>query len=412
MVSQKKTVCMLIYNYYPSSTGGAEKQCRLQAHELVRTGDKCIILTARVNSGLRSKESDFGCDVVRVPVVQPLVDLILTLKNGKSAHLEIPTELTKKTQIDKKASEQSDFFAMSVQWLNILTFMIGAFFYLCRHRKQIDLIHTHVASWNAGFTCWVGKLLKIPTLCKAAYLPAFHDFSDFIPFAKKWRKWRVKISYIALLPEMAENLYEQGVPKNKIHIIPNGVSVPDSLSIVSDNSSVLYVGNFTQGSAHKGFDVLLKAWSIVCREIPDAHLLIAGSGDKTPWAQMAKGLGCYENIEFLGHVHDMESLYKRAALFVLPSRGEGISNALLEAQSYGIPCVVTDIPGNREVVVDQKTGFIVPINDDKQFSDAIVNLITNKDVRGSMGTAARENINKKFSIEKVVEQVKKIYFLV
>ncbi len=412
MASQKKTVCMLIYNYYPNSTGGAERQCRLQARELVRTGYKCIVLTARVNRSLVSRESDYGCEVVRVPVIQPLVDFLLALKNGNSAHSEIQTENTKKTQIDQKASEQNDFFAVSVQWLNVLTFMIGSFSYLCRNRNKIDLIHTHVASWNAGFTGWVGNLLKIPTLCKAAYLPPFHEFGNSVPLANKWKEWRIKTHYIALLPEMAKDLHDQGVPERNIHIIPNGVSVPLESTSVEFNKSVLYVGNFSQGSDHKGFDVLLKAWSIVCRELPDSRLMIAGGGKKGPWEKMAKELGCFENIVFLGHVLDLQNEYKTACLFVLPSRGEGMSNALLEAQSYGIPAVVSDIPGNREIVIDHKTGIVVPVDDYGKFAAAVCELIKQKDIRQTMGAAARENSIQKYSIVTVVEQVKRIYALI
>ncbi len=274
---------------------------------------------------------------------------------------------------------------MSVQWLNTLAFMLGSTWLLYKKRKDIDIIHTHVASWNAGFAGWIGNILNIPVVCKAAYLPPFQDFGNSIPFAGKWRRWRKKIPYIALLPEMAQNLCEQGVLEKNIYIIPNGVIIPDDTAPVAENTSVLYVGNFSQGSDHKGFDILLKAWSIVSRDVANAHLLIAGGGEQSRWVEMAKDLGCYESIEFLGHVQDIGALYKKAGLFVLPSRGEGMSNALLEAQSYGLPCVVSDIPGNREIVVDRKTGIIVPVDDPVQFADAIVEMISNKTVQDKHG---------------------------
>ncbi|WP_458777071.1 glycosyltransferase family 4 protein [Desulforhopalus sp. 52FAK] len=271
------------------------------------------------------------------------------------------------------------------------------------------MIHTHVASWNAGFTSWVGNLFKIPTLCKAAYLPPFHEFGNTVPLANKWKKWRTKTHYIALLPEMAKVLHDQGVPAKNIHITPNGVSVPLETVSVELNNSVLYVGNFSQGSDHKAFDILLKAWSIVCRELPDSRLVIAGGGNTEPWEEMAKELGCIENTVFLGHVSDLQDEYKKSCLFVLPSRGEGMSNALLEAQSYGIPAVVSDIPGNREIVIDLKTGLVVPVDDYEKLAAAVCELIRQKDLRQTMGGAARENCIQKYSIVTVVEQVKRIY---
>ncbi len=75
-----KTICMLIYNYYPNMTGGAERQCRLQAHELVRTGYRCYILTARTHMSATFKENDKGSEIIRLPVFQPAVDRLLGLK--------------------------------------------------------------------------------------------------------------------------------------------------------------------------------------------------------------------------------------------------------------------------------------------------------------------------------------------
>ena len=265
--------------------------------------------------------------------------------------------------------------------------------------------------WNAGFAGWIGNLLGIPVLCKAAYLPAFHEFGKSIPLSETWHRWRKRIRFIALTRDMAEDIVRNGVPPEQIHVIPNGVTITGDSVSVDTNDFVLCVANFTQGSAHKGFDVLIKAWAKVHSALPNACLRIAGGGDSEPWQSMARALKCNKSIQFMGHISDVTDCYRQSAIFVLPSREEGISNALLEAQSLGIPAVASDIPGNREIIVHQETGLLVPVGDEDAFAEGIVKLIEDVKLRKKMGQAARERITKEFSIASVVDRLCEIYKL-
>ena len=405
----RKTICMLVYNYHPNKTGGAEAQCRLQAIELVRQGYRCVVVTARTQKKIPYRENDYGCKVIRIPVPQPMIDVAIRLKNSILFRNNHGKKNSSATTGKTKGGEQSGFISIAVQWLNVFFFIVGASLYFFLKRNSIYVIHTHVASWNAGFAGWIGNKLNIPVVCKAAFLPAFHPFGESIPFAALWQKWRPLISYIALLPEMADDLTSQGVPRDQIYVIPNGVCIPLDPAPVDSNNLVLYVGNLSQGSAHKGFDILISAWAKVLEKQPDAQLFIAGRGEKVPWVDMAKKLGCNGSISFLGHVSDIGHYYKQASVFVLPSRGEGISNDLLEAQSYGIPAVVSDIPGNREVVIDKKTGILVSVNDLSALADEMIKLLDNPCLRKNLGSAARDNINVNFSITAIVERLKSVY---
>ncbi len=412
MNSRSKTICMLIYGYYPAYSGGTENQCRLQSHELVRRGYRCCVLTARIGKSLPRYEMDSGSEIIRLTIVQSFVDTLLRIKNTipKNALIAKPE---RNSGIKRQIDENPDTaYSRIVQWFNAAFYLLGASLYLFRQRHVIDIIHTHVASWNAGFAGWIGNLLGIPVLCKASYLPAFHDYKHSAPFSEKWRLWRKRVRYIALTQEMADDIAGNGVPRDRIHIIPNGVSIPDDIVPVETNYSVLYVGNFTQGAAHKGFDILIEAWAKVHRELPEACLVIAGKGDSGIWREMAAALGCGDSIRFEGHVSDMASCYRQAALFVLPSRGEGISNALLEANSYGIPAVATDIPGNREIIINERTGLLVPVDDTKALADSILKLLRDNGLRNQMGQAARNRIIEKYSIVTVVDRVCDLYAFV
>jgi hypothetical protein len=104
--------------------------------------------------------------------------------------------------------------------------------------------------------------------------------------------------------------------------------------------------------------------------------------------------GCTDSVEFPGYQADLTPWFQRAAIFTLPSRREGISNALLETQSAGIPAVVSDIPGNRAVVTDGETGMLVPAGNAEDLARALIHLLGNPDVRHRMGKAARNTMTK------------------
>jgi glycosyltransferase involved in cell wall biosynthesis len=138
-------------------------------------------------------------------------------------------------------------------------------------------------------------------------------------------------------------------------------------------------------------------------------MVLAGGGDASPWQSLAQQLGIEKTLTFAGYRTDLEEYYLRAACLVLPSRKEGISNALLEAQGYGLPAIVSDIPGNREVVVDGVTGCIVPVGDSVRLSEAMLKIYRSPLLRKKYGKAARDRVEKNFSMDCVAVQVKRLY---
>jgi glycosyltransferase involved in cell wall biosynthesis len=173
----------------------------------------------------------------------------------------------------------------------------------------------------------------------------------------------------------------------------------------------LYVGNFSQGSHWKAFDVLIKAWRRVVAAKPSASLVMVGGGDSTPWKRLARTLGCDGSIVWCGPTADPGPHYVNAAIFVLPSRIEGMSNALLEAQSHGLPCVVSGIPGNTAVVAHGVNGWVVPVGDDQALAAAILALLNDSACRMRLGNAARTRAGRHFSLDAVVGRLAGIYRL-
>jgi glycosyltransferase involved in cell wall biosynthesis len=106
----------------------------------------------------------------------------------------------------------------------------------------------------------------------------------------------------------------------------------------------------------------------------------------------------------VGEVTDVEPYLRAADVFVLPSRDEGMSIALLEAMAVGLPAVASDIPGNRAVVEPGRTGWLVPVDDAAALAAALTTAFT--DAGGSMavGAAAREAVARQWSIERMAAE--------
>jgi glycosyltransferase involved in cell wall biosynthesis len=142
---------------------------------------------------------------------------------------------------------------------------------------------------------------------------------------------------------------------------------------------------------------------------PGAELHIAGDGDPAPWRAMAERLGCAGSVRLLGRIRNVGPLYDEAQIFCLPSRVEGISNALLEAQSRGAACVVSDIRANLAVVEDGVNGVVVPVGDAEALAEAVSALLADPARRQRLGAAAVERIRRQFEIGAVVSNLERIY---
>lgn len=402
-------VCMLVWKYWPIPAGGAEAQCRKLSKSLFSEGVHCTVLTARLQLCTPAKERDGNLTIVRIAVPQIGINRLIAWRDRfflKKKELVNPfTSLLVTPKTERKSTRLEDM----VCWINCLAFITGATLWLIFHRRKIDLIHVHIGEWIAGFGGWIGAFLGTPVICKASDMPALPRIGTAIPFYSAWDGWRRKIAYVALHQDIKKELVDCGVAAEKIFLIPNGVDIPICTAEPGHGDYVLFVGNFTQGSGHKGFDVLFKAWAKVCSQLPDARLVMAGNGDSSPWQQLVDHLGCSDNVHFAGYVHCMEDLYQQAALLTLPSLHEGMSNALLEAQAWGLPAVVSDIPGNRAVVENEITGKIVPVGDHVALAQAIIELLKDPQTRAEMGREARKRIEDQFGLDKVAGQYKALY---
>jgi len=393
---------MLIWNFWPLPEGGAEKQCRLIARSLNARGISCTIITARVKNNLPEFELIENTPVYRFG---KNIETLLRIRDEVSRLLVKPF-----------------FQETQDNLLNKINFWIGAPLIITTRRifikdilqkskkwKKNNIVHVFESSWIPGFGDWLSELIGAKTLCRCASWPAWQNLPYDVPWRKTLEKRRLKPFYAVMNSEAKNNLIENGIEKTKCFLVPNGVEIPAGIADVKQNSNVLYIGNFSQGSEWKGFDILIQAWARVVHKVPNAHLVMVGSGDFTPWKRMAKLLGCDGNITWAGETRDPGSSYSQCGIFVLPSRVEGMSNALLEAQSWGLACVVSDIPGNTAVVENNKNGIVFSNEDESELTESIVMLLKNPEMRLKLGKEARREMEKRFALPIVTEKWIQVY---
>jgi glycosyltransferase involved in cell wall biosynthesis len=224
-------------------------------------------------------------------------------------------------------------------------------------------------------------------------------------------------TFVALTTEIRDELLDLGVSASRICQIPNGVEIPAreaDLAVAPlrirwrlrpEAPVVTYTGRL---SSEKGLEILLSAWSRVAQHPTHPQLLLVGPGShvRNVESQLHRMVGEHrleDSVRFVGEVADVSPYLSLADVFVLPSRSEGLSNALLEALAHGKPVVVTDIPGNGIITHDCE-GLKVPVDDAEALADALLSLIADPNLRARLGGAARATAINRFSIESVARQ--------
>jgi glycosyltransferase involved in cell wall biosynthesis len=163
----------------------------------------------------------------------------------------------------------------------------------------------------------------------------------------------------------------------------------------------------------KGHDVFIKAAAAITPQFPDVSFSIAGDVlDPAYFAELqtlVRDLGLSDRFSFDGGVSDLRGYLAGADIFVLPSRSEGFSNALVEAMAASLPVVATDVGGNAEAVQDGTNGFIVSSENPDALADAIVRLLSDPALAEAMGSAGRDLATEKFTTETMMRRISEAY---
>jgi len=212
---------------------------------------------------------------------------------------------------------------------------------------------------------------------------------------------------------------ERIVPQNLISVIYNGIPAINTNpnGKTSDTRKKLslplegpIVGSIGRLNVVKDYDTLIRAFAEVLKAYPTAKLVIAGNGpEKDNLQRLIDSLQVQENVVLLGERSDAEELLEQFDVFALTSLTEGFSVALVEAAWSGVPIVATDVGGNKEIVMDNETGFLVEPKNVHDIKTKIEALLSNDALRLTFGKTSRKHAEKHWTLELMRDRYKAAY---
>jgi glycosyltransferase involved in cell wall biosynthesis len=206
-----------------------------------------------------------------------------------------------------------------------------------------------------------------------------------------------------------------GIDPSRVQTIYNGLDLADwdMVSKPAKNKSGFVVATVGNIRRVKGHDVFIKAAASVVSQIPNVSFSIAGDVLEPDYfaelQALVRDLGLSSRFHFVGGVANLRDHLAAADLFVLPSRSEGFSNAIVEAMAASLPVVATNVGGNAEAVVDGVSGIIVPSEDPAALSVAIVRLLANPGEAKRMGAEGKRLAAEKFTTDAMMSQITGVY---
>jgi glycosyltransferase involved in cell wall biosynthesis len=203
----------------------------------------------------------------------------------------------------------------------------------------------------------------------------------------------------------------EGIPAEKVRVIRNGVDV-DGIASKASASDITktraqldipagscVVGTVGRLSPEKNYSLLVRAVSGVMEDERHLVLLLVGDGpERSALEELARESGVHERVRFAGMRDDVIPLIAAMDIFCLSSITEGTSITLLEAAACGVPAIVTDVGGNREIVSHEKTGIVVPGENKDGLRAAIRLLVKDRSMRQRLGKSARERVATGYSL--------------
>ena len=354
-------------SYYPGITGGAERQARLQAEELVRRGHRVTVVCAR-SDDLASGEIG-GVRIVRL------------------------------SRIDRRPLVRVSYLARLLAWL-------------VRHGGAYDVVHVHLANLQADIAVFAARLHKRPSYVKVACGGAVGEVQRFEAMATltRWYGLRHPDRVQVLSPEIRAELAGVGVREVRMVQIPNGVdleafrpisaaakrAVRAKLALPEQAVVMLFVGRLVD---YKGIYDLLEAWARV--HLDNARLLILG-------ATAEQTLDTPPGVIVRGWVDSPLPYLQAADVFVHPSHADGMSNAVLEAMACGCALVATDHGATDGFLTAGRDALLVPVSDPAALAAALERIVRDPPLRGRLAADANQSVQR-FALPNVVDGIEDEY---
>lgn len=283
-------------------------------------------------------------------------------------------------------------------------------------KNRIQIVHSY-GFYSNVFTVPIAWLAG-----KSFVIASIRDTGDVLTWAqRRVQRMVCRLTDCVLVNAEAirDKLVEQGYAPDKIIVIRNGIALAkfgnrqrDSLlrQELALPVSAPLVMVFSRLNQMKGIQYFIDAAVILAALFPDVRFLVVGDGEsRKELEEYARRQGLGPRTVFTGFRNDVPELLSEAAVSVLPSLSEGLSNTLLESMAAGVPVVATRVGGNPEVIEHGVTGLLVPLRDSAALAAAVGRLLENKDLAASFAQAGMRRVAELFSMERSVRETEHLY---
>jgi glycosyltransferase involved in cell wall biosynthesis len=284
-----------------------------------------------------------------------------------------------------------------------------------------DILHSHLFRADIFAALAVGQLGdRAPLLVSTRHNDDrffLNPFVGLVHYAVSARQDLI----IAISDHIARFTVARGVRHpSRVRRVYHGIEPPVTRSLEREGRQIrqdlgvapadFLVGNVGRLARQKGQRHLVTAMPLLLERVPNAHAVIAGSGDLEDYLRdLSLEAGVADRVHVLGPRLDVPALMHAMDVFVMPSIWEGFGLVLLEAMAAGRPIVASRVATIPEVVLDGETGLLVPAGDPVALAEALAQLAHDPDFARTLGEAGRQRLRQHFSLEKMVGDTELLY---
>ena len=272
-------------------------------------------------------------------------------------------------------------------------------------RNRCDFVHAHGLR-AALIGVFAAKMAHIPSIFTAHNL-VMRPFWLQRQIVKHIGKNASAI--IAVSNAVKQTLTECEIAPSKITVVPNGIDLIE-IDAQIQGERLPIEGKIVAGigrlSPEKGFHDLVQTFGEISSAMPEARLVIAGTGvEEQRLKALTATLPHPERVHFLGYVENTAMVYRSADVIAIPSIEEGQGIVAIEAMAYRKPVVARDVGGLPETVIAGETGFIVK----RSLAEDILFMLRFEEKAKAMGEAGRKRVEQEYTVEKMVERIEAVY---
>lgn len=376
-MKKKISIAFVNHTFVPETYGGAEKQTIRLASSLVKNKIGAFVLAPRLKKDTPSENTEKN----------------VLIKRFKLKHLP---------------NLGGRYFLSFIIW------SVKLIFWLLKNSEKFDLIHIIHGRLHSVPAIFAGKILNKPIIIKLGRGGKKHF--DINSVSKKkivgsfFSKYILKNvnGWIANSGIIVSNLKSYNIRDEIIYKIYNGINIKDvKINKFRNDKTFIVVGRLDE---EKSCHQIIKAFSKIPENLR-VKLFFLGDGEQRFFLEnLCKDLKQTHRIFFKGKTENVNEELVKADFYISASESEGMSNALLESMALGIPAITSNVSGVKEIVIDNKNGFIFETNNEKMFYDKLIKAIEySKENYLAMSRSASEHILKNFSMETISKKHIKLY---